>query len=89
MQGINSIVFDNTQVSTCPLLRGWCEAVTTAGSRVSLGYPWQFVLVQSLMGHLMVGRCGLQNPRGFGLLGFTWFAVSIKEKPLLYAGLPS
>ena len=33
----------------------------------------------------MVGRRGLQNPRGFGLLGFTWFDVSVKEKPLLYA----
>ena len=37
----------------------------------------------------MVGRRGLQNPRSFGLLGFTWFVVSVKEKPLLYAGLPA
>ena len=89
MQGINSIVFDATQVLTYPLLCGWCEAVTTAGSRVSLGYPWQFVLVQSLMGHLMVGHRGQQNPHGFGLLRFTWFVVSIKENPLLIAGLPA
>ena len=35
----------------------------------------------------MVGRHGMQNPRGFGLLGLTWFAVFVDVKPLLYAGL--
>ena len=44
-------------------------------------------LVHSLMGHFMVGLHGLQNPRGFGLPGLTWFVVFINEKPLLYAGL--
>ena len=45
----------------------------------ALYIPWQFVLVQSLMGHLMVGRRGLRNPRGFGLLGLTWFVVFVNE----------
>ena len=34
----------------------------------------------------MVGRRGLQNPRGFGLPGLTWFVVLVNDKPLLYAG---
>ena len=37
----------------------------------------------------MVGRRGLQNPHGFGLLGLAWFAVFVKEKPFLDAGLPT
>ena len=38
----------------------------------------------------MVGRRGLQNPRGFGLPGLTWFAVFLLMlKPLLYAGFPA
>ena len=41
------------------------------------------------MGYLMVGRRGLQNPRGFGLLGLTWLAAFVDDKPLLYAGLPA
>ena len=35
----------------------------------------------------MVGRRGLQNPRGFGLPGLTLFVVFVNDKPLLYAGL--
>ena len=35
----------------------------------------------------MVGRRGLQNPRGFGFPGLTWFDVLVNDKPLLYAGL--
>ena len=37
----------------------------------------------------MVGRRGLENPRGFGLPGLTWFVASVKDKPLLYVGLPT
>ena len=37
----------------------------------------------------MIGNHGLQNPRGFGLPGLTWFAVLVNDKPLLYAGLPA
>ena len=51
--------------------------------------PWKFILVHSLMGHLMVGHRGLQKPRGFGLLGLTWFVAFVNDKPLLYAGLPA
>ena len=53
----------------------------------ALDTPWQFILVQSLMGHLMVGRHGLQNPRGFGLPGLTWFVVFVNDKPFPYMGL--
>ena len=38
------------------------------------------------MGHLLVGRRGLQNPHGFGLLGFILLVVYVKEKSLALCG---
>ena len=35
----------------------------------------------------MVGRRGLQNPRGFGLPGLTWFVVFVDVKTLALCGV--
>ena len=56
------------------------------GSRVSLGYPWPFILVWSLMGHLRVGRCGLQTLVVLIYL-VTWFTVFIEVKILALCGV--
>ena len=57
-----------------------------AGLQVSLGHPWPFVLVWSLMGHLWVGHRGLQTLVVLIYL-VTWFIVFIEVKTLALRGV--
>ena len=59
MQDINNNINNDSQVRTCLSLCVAGAGLWQRLARVSLGYPWLFFLVRSLMGHMPVGRRGL------------------------------
>ena len=75
MQDINNNVFDDLQVLTCPLSRGWCKAVATACSRVSLGYP--MVVLPCLVPYGTFAGWSLWPVKPLWIMVYlvTWFTV--------------